>query len=175
MGVAGAGGGNGRCVSSSPASLGKSLANSKISRPSDFAIRGPWMCWKHWLWGRYSIFTTWTWYARRDSNPQHSEPESDALSIELRAHIFDAYSIAGFSFVVKGEFEKISRYSNFLVYFAACKIARYPCIFTHDLLHYTRLKQIAPLGGKGWNIVIWARYRKRIHKAKPSNKRAKMK
>ncbi len=26
-----------------------------------------------------------TWYARRDSNPQHSEPESDALSIELRA------------------------------------------------------------------------------------------
>ena len=27
-----------------------------------------------------------SWYARRDSNPQHSEPESDALSIELRAH-----------------------------------------------------------------------------------------
>ena len=25
------------------------------------------------------------WYGRRDSNPQHSEPESDALSIELRA------------------------------------------------------------------------------------------
>ena len=28
-----------------------------------------------------------SWYARRDSNPQHSEPESDALSIELRTHI----------------------------------------------------------------------------------------
>ena len=28
-----------------------------------------------------------TWHARRDSNPQHSEPESDALSIELRAHL----------------------------------------------------------------------------------------
>ena len=27
------------------------------------------------------------WHARRDSNPQHSEPESDALSIELRAHL----------------------------------------------------------------------------------------
>ncbi len=26
------------------------------------------------------------WHARRDSNPQHSEPESDALSIELRTH-----------------------------------------------------------------------------------------
>ena len=25
-----------------------------------------------------------TWHARRDSNPQLSEPESDALSIELR-------------------------------------------------------------------------------------------
>lgn len=27
------------------------------------------------------------WYARRDSNPQPSEPESDALSIEPLAHI----------------------------------------------------------------------------------------
>lgn len=27
------------------------------------------------------------WHARRDSNPQPSEPESDALSIEPLAHI----------------------------------------------------------------------------------------
>ena len=31
--------------------------------------------------------TTRFWYARRDSNPQPSEPESDALSIEPLAHI----------------------------------------------------------------------------------------
>ncbi len=30
------------------------------------------------------------WYARRDSNPQPSEPESDALSIEPLAHISNA-------------------------------------------------------------------------------------
>ena len=27
------------------------------------------------------------WHARRDSNPQPSEPESDALSITLLAHV----------------------------------------------------------------------------------------
>ena len=32
-------------------------------------------------------FTELLWHARRDSNPQLSEPESDALSIELRTHI----------------------------------------------------------------------------------------
>ena len=43
-----------------------------------------------------------SWYARRDSNPQHSEPESDALSIELRAHLnLCSVIIAGFSALVK--------------------------------------------------------------------------
>ena len=32
------------------------------------------------------------WHARRDSNPQPSEPESDALSIEPLAHRFAYYS-----------------------------------------------------------------------------------
>ena len=41
------------------------------------------------------------WYARRDSNPQHSEPESDALSIELRAHLKRLVIIAGLAAVVK--------------------------------------------------------------------------
>ncbi len=56
-----------------------------------------------------------TWHARRDSNPQHSEPESDALSIELRAHFLKrSYSITGFLPVVKGEFEKIFELEIFL-------------------------------------------------------------
>ena len=33
------------------------------------------------------------WYAGRDSNPQPSEPESDALSIEPPAHLFDSQLI----------------------------------------------------------------------------------
>ena len=33
------------------------------------------------------LFLIFKLYGRRDSNPQHSEPESDALSIELRPHI----------------------------------------------------------------------------------------
>ena len=41
------------------------------------------------------------WHARRDSNPQHSEPESDALSIELRARIKRLIIIAGVSVNVK--------------------------------------------------------------------------
>ena len=28
-----------------------------------------------------------TWYARRDSNPEPSVPKTDALSVELRAHV----------------------------------------------------------------------------------------
>lgn len=31
------------------------------------------------------------WHARRDSNPQPSEPESDALSIEPLAHFSEIY------------------------------------------------------------------------------------
>ena len=38
-------------------------------------------------------FKAFLWYARRDSNPQHSEPESDALSIELRARFPDAHIV----------------------------------------------------------------------------------
>ena len=45
------------------------------------------------------------WYARRDSNPQHSEPESDALSIELRAHLLScSVIIADSPPLVKGQF-----------------------------------------------------------------------
>ena len=46
------------------------------------------------------------WYARRDSNPQPSEPESDALSIEPLAR-FSLDIIAVFSRFVKRETEKI--------------------------------------------------------------------
>ena len=47
-----------------------------------------------------------TWHARRDSNPQPSEPESDALSIEPLAR-FSLDIIAVFSRFVKRETEKI--------------------------------------------------------------------
>ena len=42
------------------------------------------------------------WYTGRDSNPQPSEPESDALSIEPPVHLLDSLTIiAGFSPFVK--------------------------------------------------------------------------
>ena len=48
------------------------------------------------------------WYAGRDSNPQPSEPESDALSIEPPAHLFDSLTIiAGFWDFVKREIKII--------------------------------------------------------------------
>ena len=47
------------------------------------------------------------WYAGRDSNPQPSEPESDALSIEPPAHLLYSQAIiAVFSRFVKRESEK---------------------------------------------------------------------
>ena len=47
------------------------------------------------------------WYARRDSNPQPSEPESDALSIEPLAHFIDSLCIIPTFFIfVKGCTEK---------------------------------------------------------------------
>ena len=47
------------------------------------------------------------WYARRDSNPQPSEPESDALSIEPLAHFIDSLCIIPIFFIfVKGYAEK---------------------------------------------------------------------
>ena len=48
------------------------------------------------------------WYAGRDSNPQPSEPESDALSIEPPAHLLYSLDIiAVFSRFVKRETENI--------------------------------------------------------------------
>ena len=56
------------------------------------------------------------WYARRDSNPQPSEPESDALSIEPLAHI---------NFNCKADYSRFSKFckevTEFL--FAACGAA----------------------------------------------------
>ena len=47
------------------------------------------------------------WYAGRDSNPQPSEPESDALSIEPPAHLLNSLAIiAGFFRFVKRGMEK---------------------------------------------------------------------
>ena len=47
------------------------------------------------------------WHARRDSNPQPSEPESDALSIEPLAHFIDSLCIIPTFFIfVKGCAEK---------------------------------------------------------------------
>ncbi len=51
------------------------------------------------------------WYTGRDSNPQPSEPESDALSIEPPVHLLflNLDIIAGFSGFVKREMENIFR------------------------------------------------------------------
>ncbi len=43
-------------------------------------------------------------HARRDSNPQPSEPESDALSVEPLAHVSTGI-IANFAIYVKHEFD----------------------------------------------------------------------
>ena len=48
------------------------------------------------------------WYTGRDSNPQPSEPESDALSIEPPVHLFSKPQYYSKFFpVCKGEKEKI--------------------------------------------------------------------
>ena len=48
------------------------------------------------------------WYTGRDSNPQPSEPESDALSIEPPVHLLESLAIIPiFSPFVKGAFLKI--------------------------------------------------------------------
>ena len=47
------------------------------------------------------------WYTGRDSNPQPSEPESDALSIEPPVHLpYSPLIIATFPRFVKGDLEK---------------------------------------------------------------------
>ena len=56
----------------------------------------------------YSIkITVLIWYTGRDSNPQPSEPESDALSIEPPVHRFNSLNIiARFPGFVKRQFAK---------------------------------------------------------------------
>ena len=50
------------------------------------------------------------WYTGRDSNPQPSEPESDALSIEPPVHSLNSLAIITvFSHFVKGCTEKFFR------------------------------------------------------------------
>ena len=47
------------------------------------------------------------WYTGRDSNPQPSEPESDALSIEPPVHLLYSLDIiTGFYWFVKGYAQK---------------------------------------------------------------------
>ena len=78
------------------------------------------------------------WYTGRDSNPQPSEPESDALSIEPPVHLL--YSLAiitGFSGFVKGEVGKFFRilphFSPKVVVFLEflCYNAKKECRFFH--------------------------------------------
>ena len=66
----------------------------------------------------YSIkVTVLFWYTGRDSNPQPSEPESDALSIEPPVHLLYSLNIiAGFFPFVKGYAENI--FLNILVLWA---------------------------------------------------------
>ena len=66
---------------------------SSPSRPEGEKIRGRLKCLP-------LIF----WYTGRDSNPQPSEPESDALSIEPPVHIYSLLIITSFPKFVKGAF-----------------------------------------------------------------------
>ena len=54
----------------------------------DFDLRVPASRCKRKRRGEFFIHSVLYWYAGRDSNPQPSEPESDALSIEPPAHNF---------------------------------------------------------------------------------------
>ena len=76
------------------------------------------------------------WYTGRDSNPQPSEPESDALSIEPPVHAFFSQAIITHLFpFVKGKTEKSApRHSPFfcivfhcLLWYNDQKIGVYPC------------------------------------------------
>ena len=54
------------------------------------------------------------WHAGRDSNPQPSEPESDALSIEPPAHLLESLNIIpSFYLFVKGNSEIFRRQHPF--------------------------------------------------------------
>ena len=67
-------------------------------------------------WGYQKVSPLFIWYTGRDSNPQPSEPESDALSIEPPVHLLDSLNIiAVFSPFVKPKNKKFSvkaRYSS---------------------------------------------------------------
>ena len=67
-------------------------------------------------WGYLLVSPLFIWYTGRDSNPQPSEPESDALSIEPPVHLLDSLNIiAVFSPFVKSKNKKFSvkaRYSS---------------------------------------------------------------
>ena len=55
----------------------------------------------------FVIHSVFYWYTGRDSNPQPSEPESDALSIEPPVHALESLSIiAPFFLFVKSHFLK---------------------------------------------------------------------
>lgn len=84
-----------------------------------------------------------TWYARRDSNPQPSEPESDALSIEPLARFKRVIIIADPLPFVK---------PNFLCFFASnkafwqnyCEIrlfSREPCAIIKSLLKQSEWRE----------------------------------
>ena len=63
------------------------------------------------------IHSVFYWYTGRDSNPQPSEPESDALSIEPPVHLPDSlYIIASFVRFVK---RKEKNFSATLRHFSA--------------------------------------------------------
>ena len=76
---------------------------SKIYHP--FVPKNGYHCKNPLLSGRQK--RVFTWYTGRDSNPQPSEPESDALSIEPPVHLFSLAIIATFSRFVKGKNKNI--------------------------------------------------------------------
>ena len=56
-----------------------------------------------------------SWYTGRDSNPQPSEPESDALSIEPPVHLlYSLVIITRFLEFVKTEIKKLSPFFRLL-------------------------------------------------------------
>ena len=67
------------------------------------------------------------WYTGRDSNPQPSEPESDALSIEPPVHRFNSLNIiASFQGFVKRNFA--------LFYFSFDNLCKNSCFPDKDVV-----------------------------------------
>ena len=90
------------------------------------------------------------WYTGRDSNPQPSEPESDALSIEPPVRLLYSGSIiSGFWDFVKGKSKKFSAF--FRQRGAFSRLTAKETVVFPPILWYNQQKHITGEGTLRWN------------------------